>query len=762
MKKRPNLAPLAALLMLAPTCKLSDEVTCADPSKGCGGDAWATFEPRLSAALAPEARILSPLQDVPSVGALRARVVDRPDGSSVVVLWGHRGAEAAGPAGREGATASAAALIGVDGVVTPIATDRVSLDLDRQPLATAYGSGAILLGCSTSPGEVTIVDPAAGTLTTTGEVPFTCNFSNQLSASMLGRGLDPARFTAASGQERGVYAYEGGRLQRLQTFPSTGGVHAWVEEIEAGVVATVSWNNSAEDPSGRWTYHRTDTGAGASVAPKDLMLDPYDMSGLERVRREPGGALLVSTGEVANAGCASCTGLFRWHVESDGRVERLAEPAPAPFGAWAFVGFGRAISTELGPNPEVSGLTTTARFASLDVVGGAYDVSGVRRSPCASDELCRRFGETYTLATVGAGPGRLAIQALWTWAGPAVIVAAPAAGGSDAELPDGGSLDAGPGDATVEPPDDGGAPSDASAEEGGVDGGPSASTWNAHLIASGFTGARFLTASDAVAMFTTDDATGGQIVLTPLPDGPAIPQFPARPSPAHIVLTATKAPIGWAWAETGSGAIMTSGQGTPFAKYTGQEEPFGIVFDGATTYWTNRGGAGTVMAAGASGAPFKVASNEGAPSTLVDDATRLYWLGSNGAAVRQKAKASGAPSTLVSDPGGITALATSGGVVYFATSDGSVKRCPADSCPTPVTIASGFGPVVALAADATGAYFTESGTSPGGASVQHVPAGGSGATELARGSTAPQGISVTSSLVLWVTSTGELWRAPKP
>lgn len=759
MKRRSRFAPLAALLLLAPMCKPSDEVTCADPSKGCGEDPWAAFETRLSAALDPGARVISPLQDLSRVGSLRATVVERSDGASVVVLWGPAGAA---PARKQGATTSAVALVGADGVVTPIATDRPALDLDRAPRAAAYGSGAVLLSCASSPGNVTIVDAVAGAVTASDQLPFACDFSNQLSAPMLGRGLDPSRFTAASAQELGVYSYEGTRLQRLQTFPTTGSVNAWVEEIATGVVASLSWSNSASDPSGRWTYHRSDTGAGPSVAPTELMLDPRDASGLERVRREPGGSLLVSTGPVANAGCAACVGLFRWHVESDGRVERLAELPPPPFGAWEPTGFGRAISTELGPNPEHQGLTTTARFASLHVAGDSYELAAIRRSPCADDGRCRRFGETYTLASVGSGPGRLAVQALWTWAGPTVVAAAPAAGGGGVELPDGGAPDGdGPADATIDAPVDAGEPSDAGAGDGAADADAPASTWNAQLVVSGFPGARFVTAIDALALFTTDGASDGQVVGVALPDGPVTVTFAGRPSPAHVTLTSSKAPVSWMWTETGGGTIESSAQGTPLAKHTGQDQPFGIVDDGSNTYWTNLGGGGTVMAAGSTGTPFKIASNEGAPTTLVADTNNLYWLGANGTQVRRRPKSGGAPATLVTDVGGITALATHGGTVYFGTADGRLLRCPADSCPSPSPLASGFGEIASLAADAAGAYFTERGKAPGGATVQRVPAGSSAASEIARGTTTPHGIAITSSLVLWVTSAGELWRAPR-
>jgi hypothetical protein len=421
MRMRSSLGPLGVLLaLLVPACKLSEEMTCADPSNGCVMDPWPAFEAKLTAALDPGASIVSSLQDVPPVDTLHASVLDRPGGGSIVVLWGHVGVGA--PEGKKGTTTSAVAIVSADGVVTPIPTDRPLFDFDDPPHAVAYGSGAVVLGCASA----TVVDAAAGTVTVSGELPFGCNFTNQTAASMLGRGLDPAHFTAASAPEVGIYAYQGSHLQKVQTFASTGSVNAWVEEIEPGVVATVSWHNTADDISGRWTYYRSDTGAGPSVAPKDVMLDPYDGSGIERVRREADGSLLVSTGYVSNAGCTSCIGLFRWHVESDGHVERLADLPPAPFGTWQPIGFGRAVATEMGPNPEWDGLTTPTRFALLSVSGGAYELSAIRTSPCTDDALCRRFGETYTPAVVGTGSGRLAIQALWTWAGPTIVVAAPA------------------------------------------------------------------------------------------------------------------------------------------------------------------------------------------------------------------------------------------------------------------------------------------------------------------------------------------------
>ena len=415
-------------------CSKSGELTC-EQDGGCGPQDRARLIEAIDAALAPGAVVLSSLQAVPSLGTIQGRVYDRRDGGALVVLW-LKGSLGTAP-GADVEKTSAVAFVGPTGTVTPLGTQAPAFGLFQgPPRGVEYGSGAVFVTCEVGPTATAwIADPAAGTLTSSNQAPLgACNPSNSPVRPMLGRGFDASRFVAASGQEIGIYAYSGTTLQKLQTFPANGSFYAWVEEIAPGVVAWVSWSNLQGDINGKWTYHRSDTGAGPSFANSaSIVVDAYDQSGLETMRREADGSLLIATGDVKAA--TSGTGLFRWRVESDASLTKLGDSPAPPFGQWRPLSAWAAVTTDFQPNPRMTNLQTPAGHAAAALGDSAFSLFKLRDTPCADDSLCQRIGETYTLAVVGPPGQRTAIQALWTWAAlpsdlSAVVVAVPTTEGA--------------------------------------------------------------------------------------------------------------------------------------------------------------------------------------------------------------------------------------------------------------------------------------------------------------------------------------------
>ncbi|MBK9001469.1 MAG: hypothetical protein IPM35_37590 [Myxococcales bacterium] len=426
-----RLAWLVAILGTAwGACSSGPDAPVCENAEGCGS----LYEKQLIAAidssLDPGAVMLSSLQQLPNVSGLRARAYERRDGGAVVVLWTKDGADLDTPPSTK--KTSAVAVVSASGEVTPLATDRTALSVFQgPPRGTEYRSGAVFVTCETGATTTAwIADPDQGVLESTSEAPFgACNTSNSPVRPMLGRGFDPSRFTAASGQEIGVYSFSGKALQKVATFPPTGSFYAWVEEIEPGVVAWVSWSNLQSNVNGTWTYHRSDTGAGPSFANSaSIVLDAYDESGIETVRRQPDGSLLIITGEVKAA--TSGTGIFRWRVESDGSLTHLGSSPAPPFGEWQALSGFRAVATQFQPNPRANHLQTPVAHAASSFDDQAFSIFRSRNTPCSDDAQCQRIGEAYTLAVVGPAGKRTAIQALWVWANlPAatsgVVVAVP-------------------------------------------------------------------------------------------------------------------------------------------------------------------------------------------------------------------------------------------------------------------------------------------------------------------------------------------------
>lgn len=410
-------------------CSDTGEIVC-ERDGGCGSHDRERLLAAIDAALDDKAVVLSSLQALPTLEKIGARVIDRRDGGAVVVLWTLDGSGGTAPA--EGQKTSAVVFVDSKGTIQPLPTPAPVFGLFQgPPRGVEYGSGALFLTCQVGPtGTVWIADPTKGTVTSSTEAPFgACNTSNSPVRPMFGRALDPAAFVAASGQEIGIYRYSGSTLEKVKTFPSAGSFYAWVEEIEPGVLAWLSWSNLQGNVSGTWTYHRSDTGAGPSFENgAAIVLDAFDESGLESVRRLPDGSLLVATGRVKNA--TSGTGVFRWRVESDASLVKLAEyPAP-PFGEWRALSGWASLSVDLQPNPRATHLMTPVGSAAGTLDETKFSLFKLRSTPCVDESLCNRIGETYNLGLVGPPGSRIAVQALWTWAAlpsdmSAVVVAVP-------------------------------------------------------------------------------------------------------------------------------------------------------------------------------------------------------------------------------------------------------------------------------------------------------------------------------------------------
>lgn len=466
---------LVALASAWAACSETGELTC-EQDGGCDQHDLERLRAAIAGALDEKAVVLSSLQPLSTLQNVQARVFERRDGGAVVVLWTRDDPEAAASPAEKTA---AIAFVDPNGVITPLATPTPVLSVFQgPPRGVEYGAGAVFVTCGTgATGGVWIVDPTQPTVTTSTETAVgACNTSNSPVRPMFGRALDPNAFVAASGQEIGIYRYSGTTLVKDKTFPSAGSFYAWVEEIEPGVLAWLSWSNLQGNISGTWTYHRSDTGAGLSFENSAaIVLDAYDESGLESVRRLGDGSLLIATGKVA--GAASGTGVFRWNVQSDGKLVKLAENPEAPFGEWRALSGWASVTTDFQPNPRAPQLVTPIAHAVGVLEDTEFSFFGSRNTPCNNEALCKRIGESYTLAVLGAPGRRVAVQALWTWASlqggtSAVVVAVPTgetplSSGSppDASL-DGPGIDTGVADAGSE---EGAAPCPAACGVAGCD-----------------------------------------------------------------------------------------------------------------------------------------------------------------------------------------------------------------------------------------------------------------------------------------------------
>lgn len=243
----------------------------------------------------------------------------------------------------------------------------------------------------------------------------------------------------------------------------------------------------------------------------------------------------------------------------------------------------------------------------------------------------------------------------------------------------------------------------------------------------------------------------------------------------------------------GQSSSSSGGPGGVTVLASGQQGPFAVAVDGVNVYWTNYLG-GTVMkcaVGGCGGSPTALATKQTYAMGLALDATSVYWTMKG---IRKCAIAGCAdhPTTLVSiDFEGPSALVVDSGSVYFP-NGGAINRCAVSGCggsATALTPWTGWPDAPSIAADGIDVYWVEPlyGTimkcsepdcasgqvTLGGASsdsfvavdatnvywttrgmnmpgtVTKADKSGSGASPLATGNFAPNGLATDGTSVYW-------------
>ena len=418
MKSRARLLLLTAILVAG--CLKADD--------GAGDDELGSLRGAVQGAFAPGSTLVWDLVPREYPNKVESVTWSLRDGSSLLVPF-YRLA-------REQADSRVALMAHVtrDGRVTPLfAAD----DADAAPFTlTANVPPPTVLPCGDE-AIVRICGPEDSTLWVTdieqgraqrSEISFAgCK------AAVLGRALDGERFFLLQQRPQIVamteWSCQGGELQQTwvsdEPLPAMLTLPIWVEEIEPRVLAWVRHLPVAggEVGSGQWVYERSDGAPPVSIGVRDLPAPSgYDPTKhWERVRREASGSLLVD----------GIGGLYRWHVEDDGRVEMLGEaPSPEASG-WQHVGFGTAFSSQSGPNPQLETLEVPLSYAVQLPTSDGFTSSQVPSTPCQTREACRRLGESYLRGIVHTDGGPLGLYLHWTWQLGPVPVGMSGGGGAD-------------------------------------------------------------------------------------------------------------------------------------------------------------------------------------------------------------------------------------------------------------------------------------------------------------------------------------------
>lgn len=443
MKTRRVCLLTASLVALAaPSCSSKLEGT---------ADLQGALVDRIQKALEPGASWLIPVGPMESVTLLRAQRIDLPDGGAVVVLYSLENKPFDQPL-RSGATVFA--HVDPAGKVTPIPASPETIALASvfkvPPAGISCGGDAIVLFCGAADHATTVrVSRSSGTVSVISlNAGGLCPSSNGWPKGALGPATGDQFVLAQSDPAKVTLHSCDGKLvgQPSMKATTTESEVAWAAEIGAGVFAWVRAGYDYTVGNTIWSYFQSDRNDALTTTGSELPIAPAEYSagsrnfGVPLFVREASGALLLAEGQ----------DLRRWHVESDGHVELLANKPPPPFGEWEHFASGAWLATDLRENPYAPDRKTPFGWSLLTVDGDGFATQSIRRSPCADQDMCRRLGETFTLAVAGTGDSAAVIQAFWPWellgergnAGAVVAVN----NGEVAPLPDAGadsSLDAG-------------------------------------------------------------------------------------------------------------------------------------------------------------------------------------------------------------------------------------------------------------------------------------------------------------------------------
>ncbi len=218
------------------------------------------------------------------------------------------------------------------------------------------------------------------------------------------------------------------------------------------------------------------------------------------------------------------------------------------------------------------------------------------------------------------------------------------------------------------------------------------------------------------------------------------------------------------WANRGDGTIMAvpvTG-GAPTVLASGQNNPAYVAVDNGTVYWADSSD-GTVMAVPVTGGtPTVVASGQPDPAYLAANGGFVYWVDRGIHMIMDSPESGGLTASLVSDPGGPAYLAVDNSFVYWADSNtGQVMATrTAGLGGTPFALASGPGHPAYLTANSGTVYWTDLGS---GAILKVTVNDGipSSPAALASDSNGPAYVAVDNGTVYWIdTSTGTIMGVP--